>query len=245
MIQKIIVIMIALFAVSAVFAQMPASGKAAVAAYQSAIRAVETGGAAGRIEAAFSALIALREALTRARGNQGTVLESISDEEFERLMRDLPGVVVNRVEVVIVDPDPEYFAALAIAHGDAADRAFFSALQATYPEAVWPVYLEQQTDYSGCTRFGSGKLVETYLEWSDFQRRFPRRYVAAARREINDVSKQLTESTCACGDVASIQDELERFLGKVKTSPVRTKVSERLQAILARRSDIRTSCTSG
>jgi hypothetical protein len=71
-----------------------------------------------------------------------------------------------REEVVFVEPDADYFVTLARAHGDAADRAFFSALKVTYPDSVWPVYVEQQTDAGGCTRFGSGALVEAYRSWS-------------------------------------------------------------------------------
>jgi len=112
------------------------------------------------------------------------VLESLTEEEFGRLKRELPSALINREEVVFVEPDPAYFAKLAAARGDSADRAFFAALKATYPEPVWPVYIEQQTDYSGCTRFGSMSLVDTFHAWAQFQRGCPDRYVAAAKHEV-------------------------------------------------------------
>jgi hypothetical protein len=223
-------------------AQLSMADQAAVDAYRSAIRAAESGRSSRGIEAAFSALVSMREALMQVR-NGKDVLESLPDEEFQRLGHELPGAIVNREEVVFVEPDPGYFAKLAASRGDRADRAFFSALKATYPESVWPVYVDQQTDYSGCTRFGS--LVETYRAWFDFQRKFPGRYAAGAKKETDVVIEHLTTSTCACGDLASVENELQRFLRTFPTSSARAKVGQRLQALRARRSDIRPGCVAG
>ena len=77
------------------------------------------------------------------RGREGAaVLESLSDEEFTRV-NAIEGMVVNREEVVFVRPDVEYFRGLARARGDAADRAFFAALKATYPDSVWENYVNR------------------------------------------------------------------------------------------------------
>ena len=54
------------------------------------------------------------------------MLESLSDEEFGRLRRELPGAIINREEVLFVEPDPDYFKRLAAARGDEADRTFWS-----------------------------------------------------------------------------------------------------------------------
>jgi len=224
-------------------AQMSAPGSAAIGAYRTAITAAEAGLKAGAVEAAFSALASVREALLGPSAARGTVLESLSDEAFGRVAA-LPGAIINREEVLLVEPDPEYYVKLAAAHGDAGDRAFFAALKATYPESVWPVYVDQQTDLSGCTRFGGGALVDTYRRWSAFQRTFPMRYVVASRKEVHDVSARLTESICACGDAASVQDELQRFLAAFETSPIGAKVKQRLQDVRAGRPRIRANCTA-
>ena len=186
----------------------------------------------------------MREALMRGRNGQN-VLESLPDEEFQRLRRELPGARLNREEVVFVEPDPDYFTKLAAAHGDGADRAFFSALKATYPESARPIYLHQQTDYSGCIRFGSMTLIGTYRAWFDFQGRFPARYAAGAKNEADAVIENLTTSTCACGDLASVQNELQRFVQTFPRSAARARVDERLQDLRAGRSDIRPGCQSG
>ena len=223
--------------------QRPAPEPAAIGAYRTAIAAAEAGRTSGTVEAAFAALTAVREALMGpgSSATQGTILESLSDEAFERVAA-LPGAIVNRDEVLLVEPDPDYYVKLAAAHGDVGDRAFFAALKATYPESVWPVYVDQQTDISGCTRFGSGALVDTCRRWSAFQRTFPGRYVAAARKEMADVGARLTESICACGDAASVQNELQRFVAAFATSPIAARVNQRLKDVRAGRTTIRMNC---
>jgi hypothetical protein len=243
---RLVIITIALVGIGTTrgLAQLSTSDQAAVDSYRSAITSADSGRPSRAIETAFSALVSMREALMQVRSGQN-VLESLPDEEFQRLRRDLPGAILNRDEVVFVVPDPDYFTQLAAARGDRADRAFFSAFKATYPESVWPVYVEQQTDYGGCTRFGSMTLVETYRTWFDFQRRFRGRYAAGAQKETDVVIERLTTSTCACGDLASVERELQRFRRRFPTSPARAKIDQRLQALRARRSDMRTSCVAG
>lgn len=243
---RLLIITIALvgFGTTRGLAQLSTSDQAAVDFYRSAITSAESGRSSRGIEAAFSALVSMREALMQVRSGQN-VLESLPDEEFRRLGRDLRGAILSRDEVVFVEPNPDYFATLAATRGDAADRAFFSAFKATYPKSVWPLYVEQQTDYGGCTRFGSMTLVESYRTWFDFQRTFRGRYAAGAQKETDAVIEQLTTSTCACGDLASVERELQRFRRSFPTSPARAKIDQRLQALRAHRSEIRTSCVAG
>lgn len=226
-------------------AQMSTSGQAAIEAYQSAIASAENATSPGSIENAFSAIATLSYALLRVKENQSTVLESLSEEEFLRLERELPGVVMNRMETVYVEADFGYFARLAAAKGDEADRAFFAALKDTHRYSGWSVYIEQQTDYSGCTRFGSMSLVETYRIWSEFRDKYPGRYAVRAAVESDQVLNELTSGTCACGDAAGVVQELERFRASFPAAPVRSRIDARLDALRTNRSDIRANCRSG
>ena len=219
-------------------AQLSTSDRAALERYRSAIKSAESGASPRAVEAAFAAIGPVNQGLTQK-------LESLSGDEFKRLEQELPGLLVNREEIVFIKPDVAYFSKLAASRGDDADRAFFAALKATYPESVWPAYVEQQTDYAGCTRFGSMSLVETYRVWSEFQRKYPDRYRAAANEEASAVLGELSGSTCACGDAAAIERELDQFLRAFPASSARARVEERLQALRGRRSDIRTSCIAG
>ena len=244
--RRPLIITIALvgFGTSVAVAQLSTSDQAEVEAYRSAIRLAESVTSSRGIEEAFSALNPLREALLR-RDDQRNGLESMSDEEFNVLRRGLPGTLINRIEVVYVRPDLAYFRRLSEDRGDAADQAFFEALRLTYPDSIWPVYVQQQTDYSGCTRFGSMSIVDTYRAWSEFQRRFPDRYVAAARTEADAVLRQLAGATCACGNTAGFRQELEEFIRSFPLSPVREIADQRLDDLQAGESDIRPGCVSG
>jgi len=230
-------------AAAAAGAQLTTSVQTAVAEYQTALRVLETHAKGQRVEPAFDALLKVRDALTAAAAG-GSVLEALSDADLEQLRERLPGVLINRDEVVFVEPDPDFFVQLAVGHGDEVDRQFYAALKATYPETVWPIYVEQQTDYSGCTRFGTGKLVEMHRTWARFRDRNPKRYAAAARDQLVRVNREIVESTCACGDAASVTRELEGFLRSASAPTERTRVAERLAAVRSGRSDLRLHCTS-
>jgi len=232
-------------AASTALAQLAKTAQTAVDAYRTSIASAASARAPRAIENAFSALGTMREALMQVGAGRGmTPLESLSEGEFQ-ILRKLPGAIINRDETVFVEPDPDYFVKLAAARGEPADRAFFSALKTTRSRSGWPVYIEQQTDYSGCIRFGSMSLVETYRAWSGFQRRFGGRYAAGVRKEIDDVLQGLTTATCACRDVASAEMELRRFQRDFPASPARAAIDRRLQAIREGRSDIRANCVSG
>src|ERR1051325_10110966 len=166
----------------------------------------------------------MRDALMQVRNGRDTVLEALSENDFAGLQGKLPGALINREESVFIKPDVDYFSKLAAAHGDAGDRGFFAEMKRTYPVSVWPTYIEQQTDYSGCTRFGNMSLVETYRAWSDFQRTYPDRYTTAAAQEVAAVLNQLTQSTCACSDTPSVKRELDQFLLTFPASAARGRI---------------------
>ncbi len=225
-------------------AQQLDSARTAIDTYRAAIQVAQKEPSRGQLEVAFNAIGPLRQALVLGRDGGDSVLESLSEQEFTALGRELVGLVVNREEVVFVAPDVVFFRRLA-ARGDRADRAFFAALSSTYPQSVRPVYVEQQTDYSGCTRYGSGTLVSTYFTWDAVRRQYPKRYEAATGSHLDAIVEELTESTCACSDRASVERELTEFRRRAGASDVRTRVEARLTAVLSDRANIRFTCTSG
>lgn len=227
-------------------AQMPPQDWAAVGSYRAALNGAKASRTPGALEATLERLDAVREALMRVHENgSSTLLETLSEADFQRLERDLPGVLLNREEILFVKPDPDYFLDFAATHGDGADRSFFAAYKQTYPDGVWPVYVSSQTDYSGCTAFGEGGLVAAYRTWADYRRTHSRRYVALSQAETERVSSELTESTCACGNAASVKKELQQFLRAFARSPIAGSVRNRLRALQDGRSGIRLRCHSG
>lgn len=97
-----------------------------------------------------------------------------------KVVLKMKGFVVNRVESVYVEPDPRFFLTLAKRLGDKASVDFFEAFTKSAPEAH-PVYIEEQTDYSGCIRFGTMSLVDSYKQWTDFGKKYPNRYANEVR----------------------------------------------------------------
>jgi len=110
---------------------------------------------------------------------------------------------------------------------------------------VWPIYIDQQTDVSGCVRYGSGTLVSSYFTWTAVRRQYPKRYEEASGRHLDAIVKALTESTCACSDRASVEHELTEFLRRADTSDVRTRVEARLAAVRSGDTNMRFGCKSG
>jgi len=225
-------------------AEMPGEVQRAIDAYRDALVAAQQRSNDGAIERAFAALTSVHDTLLQATGGQ-TALEALSPADFDRLTAAMTGAVIGRDEVLVVDVDTEYFLKLAASRGSSVDRTFFAARRATYPNSIWPIYVEQQTDYSGCTRFGTGTLVSEYRRWTRFAAGFPRRYTAAVRREVERVSNELTQSTCACGTRSSVEQEFRQFLGVFPRAPISAMVRARLRAVRTGRSDIRPQCISG
>jgi hypothetical protein len=232
----------AVFLWCAAGARAPITPQQAIQAYRAAIQTAETTHRPRAIERAFMALANLREALMRVGDDHQTALESFSDLELTELRRDLHGALLNREEVMFVEPDCAYFTGLAKAHGDAADRAFFAAFSATYPQSVCPVYVDQKTDLGGCVRFGSLSLVDTYGTWLDFRRHFPGRYSAAAGSEADAVALKLALATCACDGVPEVERELEEFIERFPRSPVRPAMEQRLNDLRAGKTTIAPHC---
>lgn len=215
-------------------------------AYREAIAAAESGAALRGVESALTAVADLRQTLfARVPGTTRSILEDLPETDFALLER-LPGVTVRRMEILVVHPVPRFFSDLAARVGDRADQRFAAALVATYPDSYWPVYVEPQTDHSGCTAFGDGRLLEIYLAWSAMERDFPGRYESAVARHRDAVEEKITRSTCACGDSASVVEGLERIAAALApTDSILPAVRQRLGAIEQGRSDIRFGCVSG
>lgn len=231
-----------------VVAAPPPSVNDAIGAYENAVARAEAGTAPHGVESVVEAVRGLEKVLF-ARGANGRtlVLELLSEADFAKLER-LPGLFVRRIEVLVVQPKPDYMVALAARIGDEADRRFAAALAATYPGddgwgGYWPVYVSPVTHWTGCTDFEDGKLLETYLAWSTLERDFPERYRSTVDEERKKVSDQIVRGTCACGDRASVVGELERILAALTPpDPVLAAVATRMAEIDQGQSPIRYHC---
>jgi len=202
------------------------------------------------VQQLFLAATRLHDRLLARRGSEPTLLERLDPQAYLALERRLAahGIVVNQEEIVFAAVEPAFFLDLARKYGDASDREFFAAYGRMYPPGkgyIWPAYVEQQTDASGCTSFAPHKLVDLYGRWRLYRSRFPGDYQQAVAASIRDIESQLCAASCACEDRETVAAELETFLARFPQDKIASRVAARLRAIEAGRSTTRFHCLSG
>jgi hypothetical protein len=198
----------------------------------------------------FLAATRLRDQLLAKRESEPTLLERLDPRAYLALERRLAahGIVVNREEIVFAAVEPAFFLDLAKKYGDASDREFFAIYGGMYPPGkgyIWPAYVEQQTDASGCTSFAPHKLVDLYGRWQLYRSRFPGDYRQAVAASIQDVESRLCAAGCACEDRETVAAELRTFLARFPRDKIASQVTARLRDIEAGRSTTRFHCLSG
>ena len=171
-------------------------------------------------------------------------LERFDEPTYQMVQGMMVGFLLHRVEVVVAAPRADFFLNLAREKGTSVDRAFFEAYKKTYPDGFWPAYVQQLTDYSGCTIFDGKTPTEIWGAWTAFQKSYPDRYREAARTELAKVEERLV-GNCACGGADGVRKELENFLKAYPNSPIAAKVASHLQAVKNGTSGIRFNCIPG
>jgi len=172
------------------------------------------------------------------------IIESMDRSTFEKLQSQLQGIILRRTEVLVAEPDRDFFLKLSVEKGTKVDRSFFTLSVKTKPGG-WPVYIKQQTDYSGCVRYGENTLVNLYEEWGRFAKEFRKSYQTHTSSEITRIGTELTNATCACDGKESAISEFKAFITAFPTSPISKKLADRIAAIENGKSDIRFNCISG
>jgi hypothetical protein len=182
------------------------------------------------IEALYRKGVAAGNALLSRKSEQQSLLETLDQDQLNSTRRALPGLFVNREEVLVASPDPERFFKFAIEWGDRADIAFFSILTMSYSSPGWPIYIERQTDYGGCRRLGSFVFPELYEMWRWFQSRFPDRYTEEVRREVAELEREIL-FTGACESSAEVAEAYREFLRAFPNAPIAGEIQVRIDAI--------------
>jgi len=185
------------------------------------------------------------EALLKPMDARGrNALEELSEESFQVVAHQMEGFWVNRQEVLYVEPDPSFFLTFARSSGDPASIEFFNAFAKTFHHG-WKIYHEQQTDYSGCIRFGSMSLVSSYAMWNAYRLRHPKRYSSEVQTILKDLEEDLTTGTCACGEKNEVIKEFQEFIRLFPRSILAKRLQERLDQIRSGKSHMRWRCISG
>lgn len=157
----------------------------AIAEYRAALADVRGGG--GSVEKAYHSALAAGEALS-------PVVEELSETELADVQREAEGLIVNTQEVILTQPLPSFFLDLAKKYGNEPDVAFFTTLVATYPDEIWPVYLVQETDVTGCLQ--REELAPAKARWLEFRAKYPNAYQADVERELKAIENAATTREC-------------------------------------------------
>jgi len=155
--------------------------------------------------------------------NWTSKLERFDSATFEKIKLMMTGFWVNRDEVIIVRPNPDFFVKLAEEKGTEIDRIFFGILQKTYP-GWFPIYMKQQSDFGGCIIFDGITLLETFKTWTAFQKHYQNSYQTNVHEEIKKIENYIM-STCICGGEDNYWNELQNFVKLFPDLPITISVS--------------------
>jgi len=159
-------------------------------------------------------------------------VEGLSETELDSLQTALRGVNIFVGDYVFTYLDTEFFLSLAESHGLPADLDFLKAYAGRYlgSESV-----------QDCVHFGTDLIVNQHGVWRDFRARHAKDYVSFAADEDQNVIGQLM-GTCACGDSASVESELDHFLQRFPTDPIAPQVRARLASVRSGASEVTFNC---
>lgn len=107
------------------------------------------------------------------------------------------------------------------------------------------MYIEPQTDYSGCTIYGDGKMTALYGKAKQFRKQFPVAYASDVNEAINDIKETFTNDTCACGENRSVVKEFELFINAFPKDAITLAVKKRLAEVKEKWTAFRFQCHSG
>ncbi len=165
-------------------------------------------------------------------------------KEAKPAVTEVQGLTLSWERVLYAEPQPRFFAALAKEKGRPVDQAFFERLAATKPEGTWPVYIEQQTDDSGCVRYEARVVAPVYRGWLEFRKRFPKEYKRAVAQELERAEHALA-GTCACGKRSEVEAGLAELAKALAGSKAGTIAKKQLDGLRTGKSELRLECRAG
>lgn len=161
--------------------------------------------------------------------------ESEIDAKLLKEIRSkLEGFELNpNTETFVGNPKFNFFIQLAKDNKTTEDTEFFELAMKTKPDGIWPIYIDQETDLSGCTVF-NGSLTTLYKSWTEFQKKYPKAYAKVTQDEIENIQQKLTESRCFCDKTAeTVLKELQLFSKENPKSIIIPKIKNRIDQIKA------------
>jgi hypothetical protein len=202
---------------------------AEVDAYLLALSAVEKADSPVSLEPLLAAAGGAQDALMAIQGDSDQAWqETLSDEDYATLRRQLRGLHLSRGHDVYAQPDGHFFNTLAEAHGRAEDRAFFALYARLWTAEMLPQYLSLGTGQAPCVRFGEGIVAALYRDWWAYWAANAPHYAEFTTQVLRDLEEVVELGTCACGDLDSVLKELREFTAAFPHSPAAPAATQRL-----------------
>ena len=108
----------------------------------------------------------------------------------------MKGFVINRDEVLFIEPDLKFYAQLLKTHGTKADVAFINLMRQIKPDNFYAKYIEMQTDVTGCTIYGNGVLTTLYGKTMQFKKIYPKAYIKDVNEETDKILEEIGRASC-------------------------------------------------
>ena len=180
----------------------------------------------------------------KAVNNKIEDIENLSEADYTILEKKMKGFVINRYEVLFIEPDLKFYTQLLKTHGTKADSAFVNLMRQIKPDNVFAKYIEMQTDVTGCTIYGNSVLTTLYGKVLQFKKTYPKAYTTDVNEETDKILEEFLEGTCACGSRNSVLKEFQLFIKTFQNDKNTPRIKKRLTK-LTKDKDFRFNCQSG
>jgi hypothetical protein len=220
---------------------LPDSCLARIREYDEALQSAQRARRPHSLESLHARANRVRNALVRSSDEAFAPIYMLSDQELLALRVHLPTFMIDREIHERAEARQDSMVALARRVGAPADTAYWDRVVSFDSWGV-PSYVEPVTDETGCTKFGSGQLVAAYGAWTAYRKRYPGHYAADVDARIEDVTRELLEGTCACGDASGVTSEFQGFIKRFPKDKLTPRVRERLREVRAGRGPMRYHC---
>jgi hypothetical protein len=191
--------------------------------------------------------LSLGEKLLEFKGSGELVpLEAMSEEDYAFVQQHMKGFFVFREEIVGVEPKMTFFKELAARRGSQEDVDFFDLMTEVYGDGIWPAYVEQQTDYSGCDSYGDGARTRIYLDAVKIRTPVNEAYRIKVDEMIKGLKESfITDGICVCGGADAVIRELSLFIEKAPDADFIEDVKQLLAKVKAGKPKMKFYCQTG
>lgn len=179
------------------------------------------------------------EAINLLAGDLGKDESDIDPGWLKTVRKKMEGFDINpNTETYVANTEPNFFLTLAQKNKNAKDIEFFELLSRTEPDGRWPIFLEQEADLEGCTKY-DGTLSKLYDDWMKFQLKHPKDYMFKTKSILSEIETNLSESNCSCTKEATpILKELEDFIKSHRQLAITAKIQKRIKDITNKKAPI-------